>query len=67
LYTETQDEPFNFGAVVVKYHKEIIPGREAQSQRDKFRVVITLEAVEKDNLARMREIIRRLNPDWRLD
>jgi hypothetical protein len=56
-----EDEPFNFEAVVTRYRKEIIPGRKSQSKPDVFRVVIFLEAVEKDNLARMREIIRRLN------
>ena len=56
-----EDEPFNFEAVVTRYRKEIIPGRKSQSKPDVLRVVIFLEAVEKDNLARMREIIRRLN------
>jgi hypothetical protein len=56
-----EDEPFNFEAVVTRYRKEIVPGRKSESKSDVFRVVIFLEAVEKDNLARMREIIRRLN------
>jgi hypothetical protein len=56
-----EDELFNFEAVVTRYRKEIIPGRKSESKPDVLRVVIFLEAVEKDNLARMREIIRRLN------
>ncbi|WP_228062069.1 hypothetical protein [Coleofasciculus sp. LEGE 07081] len=56
-----EDEPFNFEAVVTRYRKEIIPCRKSESKPDVFRIVIFLEAVEKDNLARMREIIRRLN------
>lgn len=58
-----EDEPFNFEAVVTKYRKEIIPGRKAKSKPDAFRTVIFLEAVEKDNLARMHEIVIKLNPN----
>jgi len=58
-----EDKPFNFEAVVTKYCKEIIPGRKSQSKPDVLRIVISLEAVEKENLARMREIVRKLNLD----
>jgi len=58
-----EDKPLNFEAVVTKYRKEIIPSRKSQSKPDVLRIVIFLEAVEKENLARIREIVRKLNPD----
>jgi hypothetical protein len=57
-----EDEPFNFEAVVTKYRKEIIPARKAESKPDVLRIVIFIEAVEKENLARMREIVKKFNP-----
>ncbi|MFP5272296.1 hypothetical protein [Coleofasciculus sp.] len=61
-YGTSQDENIHFLAAVTKRQKEVIPGRKSRSEQDLFRLVITLEAADKDHIARIAEIMRRLNP-----
>jgi len=55
-----RDEPFSFQALVKQRTLEIAPGR--QGQEDIFRISIVIEAVEKENIARISEIMKRMNP-----
>ncbi|MFN6537927.1 MAG: hypothetical protein RM021_016350 [Nostoc sp. EkiNYC01] len=55
-----QDEPFSFEALVKNRTLEIAPG--TQGQKDIFRILIQIEAVEKEYIARIAEIMKRMNP-----
>lgn len=53
------DKPFSFKALVVDRRKIIKPNKEG----DAFELAILLELADKEELQRMREIIKKLNPN----
>lgn len=55
------DKPSNFETKVVGSRKEIISGNNSKSKKDTFRIVMTLEVIEKDNLAIIKERLIKLN------
>ena len=57
-FGDWSDKPFCFRAMVVKKEKNVIPRKEG----DIFRVDLYVELADKEELERMREIIKRLNP-----
>lgn len=55
-----QDESFNFLSVVTKRIYQVIP--HPQPEEDVLRLSIVIEAAEKENVARVAEIMKKLNP-----
>ena len=53
-----QDERFQFTAMVVRKEKTVKPHKDG----DIFRIDVFVELADKEELERMREIIKRLNP-----
>lgn len=53
-----EDKPFSFVAMVVERRKIIKPSKEG----DMFELAIFLELADKEQLQRMREILKKLNP-----
>lgn len=56
-----QNETFNFLALVTKRIYQVIP--RPQPEEDVFRISIVIEAAEKENVARVAGIMKKLNPD----
>jgi hypothetical protein len=54
------DKPFSFRAIVVRKEKIIKPQKEGD---DLFTIDIYVELADKEELPRMRDILRQLNPD----
>jgi hypothetical protein len=57
-FGEWQDEPFSFRAMVVRKEKTVKPHKDG----DIFRIDVFVERADKEELERMREILKRLNP-----
>ena len=57
-FGEWQDEPFSFTARVVRKEKTVKPHKDG----DIFRIDVFVERADKEELERMREILKRLNP-----
>jgi hypothetical protein len=55
-----EDKPFSFRAVVVRKEKIIKPQREGD---DLFTIDIYVELADKEELPRMRDVLRRQDPD----
>lgn len=64
VYDETigtwEDKPFSFKALVKERQKTVIPRR--KSEADIFRLSIIIEAADKEKIARIAEVIKKLNP-----
>lgn len=58
-FGEWEDKPFFFKAQVVKKNKLVIP----QKDGDVFRINVFVELGDKEDLTRMRKILRDLNPE----
>jgi hypothetical protein len=57
-FGEWQDKPFSFRAMVVRKEKTVKPHKDG----DIFRIDVFVELADKEELERMREILKRLNP-----
>ena len=57
-FGEWQDEPFSFRAMVVRKEKTVKPHKDG----DISRIDVFVELADKEELERMREILKRLNP-----
>jgi len=57
-FGEWQDKPFSFRAMVVRKEKTVKPHKDG----DTFRIDVFVELADKEELERMREILKRLNP-----
>lgn len=57
-FAKWQDEPFLFTAMVVRKVKTVKPHKDG----DIFRIEVFVELADKEELERMREILKRLNP-----
>ena len=57
-FGEWQDKPFSFRAMVVRKEKTVKPHKDG----DLFRIDVFVELADKEELERIREIFKRLNP-----
>ena len=58
----SSDEVFNFQALVKRRELRVIPSRNS-NDKDRFQIAIVIEAIEKEHIARVADIMKRLNPD----
>ncbi|UUO14357.1 hypothetical protein [Dolichospermum heterosporum] len=59
---DPSDKVFSFQALVKRRLLKVIPSINSHD-KDRFRVQIEIEAIEKEHIARVADIMKRLNPD----